>query len=147
MSLEGDEMKSNLLKKIDHIGIVVSDLEEAVAAYSRGLGIDVERRAEVPAIRLKIAILRVGELEIELLQYEDPDHPLVKSLNVRQAGLHHIGYAVEGFDEVLDSLRANGCVVLEGFPRKGIFGKIAFIAPPHSAQERIEIIERHAGKA
>ena len=137
-------MNSVLLKKIDHIGIVVRNLEEAVAAYSKGLGIAVERRAEVPAIQLRIAILRVGEMEIELLQYQDPDHPLVKSLNVRQPGLHHIGYAVEGFDGVLDALRANGCGVLEGFPRKGIFGKIAFLSPPHSSQERIEIIERPA---
>jgi len=138
-------MNSVLLKKVDHIGIVVRDLDEAVAAYSRGLGIEVERSAEVPAIRLKIAILKVGELEIELLQYQDPDHPLVKSLNVQQPGLHHIGYAVEGFEGVLDALKANGCGVLEGFPRKGIFGKIAFLSPPHSSQERIEIIERAAG--
>ena len=138
-------MKSVLLKKIDHIGIVVKDIEAAVAAYSKGLGIEVERRAEVPAIQLKIAILKLGELEIELLHYQDPDHPLVKSLNVQQPGLHHIGYAVEGFDAVLDALKANGCAVLEGFPRKGIFGKIAFLAPPHSSQERIEIIERAAG--
>jgi methylmalonyl-CoA/ethylmalonyl-CoA epimerase len=135
-------MHGVLLKKVDHIGIVVRDLDEAVAAYSKGLGIEVERRAEVPAIQLKIAILKVGGMEIELLQYQDPEHPLVRSLNVQQPGLHHIGYAVEGLEGVLDALRANGCVVLEGFPRKGIFGKIAFLAPPHSSQERIEIIER-----
>ena len=51
----------------------------------------------------------------------------------------------KGFDGVLDALKANGCGVLEGFPRKGIFGKIAFLSPPHSSQERIEIIERAAG--
>jgi methylmalonyl-CoA/ethylmalonyl-CoA epimerase len=137
-------MHSVLLKKVDHIGIVVRDLEEAVAAYSKGLGVEVVRKAEVTAIQLKIAILKVGELEIELLQYQNPDHPLVKSLNVQQTGLHHVGYAVEGFDGVLEALRANGCVVLEGFPRKGIFGKIAFLTPPYLSQERIEIIERAA---
>ena len=137
-------MMNPLLKKMDHIGVVVRDLDEALESYAKGFGIPVDRRAEVPGIQLKIAVVKVGAMEIELTQYQAPDHPLVKSLDVNRPGLHHICYAVEGFDGVLEKLRADGFTVLEGFPRKGIFGKIAFLTPPHSSQERIEIIERDA---
>ena len=87
---------------------------------------------------------KIGAMEIELTQYQNPDHPLVKSLDVNRPGLHHICYAAQGFDEVLEKLRADGFSALEGFPRKRILGKIAFLTPPHSSQERIDIIERDA---
>lgn len=119
----------------------MKDLRAALNSYSGSLGIRVEKITEIPDIRLKIGILKMGEVEIELLEYGDPELPIAKSLGADQPGLNHLCYEVEGFDAVLTKLRESGFALVEGFPRKGIHGRIAFLIPPHSPEERIEILE------
>jgi len=129
------------LKKINHIGIVVKDLTQALESYSRGLGIEVEKIVEIPDVQLKIAVLKIGDIEIELLEYGNPDLPIVKALRGDRPGINHICYEVERFGEVMKKLQANGFKLVEGFPRKGVHGTIAFLITPHSMEERIEILE------
>jgi methylmalonyl-CoA epimerase len=131
-----------MLKKINHIGVVVKDLQEAGKAYQHGLGIHLEKWAEIPDVQLKIGVLKLGEVEIELLEYGNPDLPIVKALRGDRPGINHICYEVEGFAKVLEKLQANGFRLVEGFPRKGVHGTIAFLIPPHSMEERIEILEK-----
>ena len=131
-------------KKINHVGIVVKNFQEALNSYSKGLGIKVERFVEIPDVQLKIGVLKMGEIEIELLQYGNPGLPVVKSLRGDQAGLNHICYEVEQFDETIMKMRENGFELVQGFPRKGVHGRIAFFIPPHSSEERIEILEGEA---
>ncbi|MEW6374882.1 MAG: VOC family protein [Thermodesulfobacteriota bacterium] len=130
-----------MFKKVNHIGMVVKDLQEALHVYSKGLGMKMERVAEIPDVQLKIGVLKMGEIEIELLQYENPDLPIVQSLRGDRAGLNHICYEVERFDETMEKLKENGFELIEGFPRKGVHGRIAFFIPPHSPEERMEILE------
>ncbi len=130
-----------LLKKINHIGIVVQNLQAALNSYSVCLGIQVDKITEIPDVQLKIAVLRIGEVEVELLEYGNPDLPIPKSLGAERLGLNHICYEVEGFDETLTTLKERGFTLVEGFPRKGVHGRIAFLIPPHSRDERIEILE------
>jgi methylmalonyl-CoA/ethylmalonyl-CoA epimerase len=130
-----------LLKKINHVGIVVSNLQDALVTYSKGLGIKIERTVEISDVQLKIGVLKMGELEIELLEYGNPELPIAKSLRADRPGLNHICYEVEGFDLALKKLKGNGFTLVEGFPRKGVHGRIAFLIPPHSSEERIEILE------
>jgi methylmalonyl-CoA/ethylmalonyl-CoA epimerase len=130
-----------LLKKINHVGIVVKNLQEALNAYSGCLGIKVEKIAEIPDIQLKIGVLKMGEVEVELLEYGNPELPIAKSLRADRPGLNHICYEVEAFDKTMEKMKENGFVLIEGFPRKGVHGRIAFLIPPHSPEERIEILE------
>lgn len=130
-----------MLRKINHIGIVVRDFQEALKVYSKGLGMKLERTVEIPDVELKIGVFQMGEIEIELLQHGNPDLPVVKSLRGDRAGLNHICYEVEGFDDTMKRLMENGFKLIEGFPRKGVHGRIAFFIPPHSPEERIEILE------
>jgi methylmalonyl-CoA/ethylmalonyl-CoA epimerase len=130
-----------MFKKINHIGIVVKSLEEAIPIYSKGLGIAPEKVAEIKDVQLKIAVLRIGEIEIELLEYGNPDLPIAKALRGNQPGINHICYEVERLDQTMEKLMATGFSLVEGFPRKGVHGKIAFFIPPHSPEERIEILE------
>jgi len=130
-----------MFKKINHIGIVVKNLGEAIPVYSKGLGIAPEKVTEIRDVRLKIAVLRIGEVEIELLEYGNPDLPMAKALRGDQPGINHVCYEVEGFDETMEKLMAEAFSLVEGFPRKGVHGKIAFFIPPHSSEERIEILE------
>jgi len=130
-----------MIKKINHIGIVVRNFQEALTVYSIGLGMKLERTVEIPDVDLKIGVFKIGDTEIELLQYGNPDLPIVKSLRGDRAGLNHICYEVEGFDEVMKKLVKKGFTLVEGFPRKGVHGRIAFFIPPHSPEERMEILE------
>lgn len=130
-----------MFKKINHIGIVVKSLEEAIPVYSKGLGIAPEKVAEIKDVQLKVAVLRIGEVEIELLEYGNPDLPIARALRANQPGINHICYEVEQFDKTMANLVAQGFSLVEGFPRKGVHGKIAFFIPPHSPLERMEILE------
>jgi len=130
-----------MFKRINHIGIVVKSLADAIAVYSKGLGIAPEKVTEIRDVQLKIAVLRFGEIEIELLEYGNPDLPIAKALRGNQPGINHICYEVEQFDETMEKLMTTGFSLVVGFPRKGVHGKIAFFIPPHSPEERIEILE------
>ena len=120
---------------------MVKNLGDAIAAYSTGLDIVPEKVTEIKDVGLKIAVLKVGEVEIELLEYGNPDLPIAKALRANQPGINHVCYEVEGFDETMEKLMAERFSLVEGFPRKGVHGKIAFFIPPHSPEERIEILE------
>ena len=130
-----------LLNKINHVGIVVKNLQAALNSYSGCLGIKVEKITEIPDVQLKIGVLKIGEVEVELLEYGNPELPIAKSLRADRAGLNHICYEVEEFDLALKNLKESGFILVEGFPRKGVHGRIAFLIPSHSPEERIEILE------
>ena len=120
---------------------MVKSLADAIAVYSKGLGIAPEKVTEIRDVQLKIAVLRIGEIEIELLEYGNPDLPIAKALRGNQPGINHVCYEVDRFDQTMEKLMNTGFSLVEGFPRKGVHGKIAFFIPPHSPEERIEILE------
>jgi len=130
-----------MFKRINHIGIVVKNLGEAISVYSKGLGITPEKVTEIKDVQLKIAVLRIGEVEIELLEYGNPDLPIAKALRGNQPGINHVCYEIDRFDQTMEKLMTTGFSLVAGFPRKGVHGKIAFFIPPHSPEERIEILE------
>ncbi|MBM4341294.1 MAG: methylmalonyl-CoA epimerase [Deltaproteobacteria bacterium] len=133
-----------MLKRINHIGIVVGDFQEALTVYSMGLGMKLDKIVEIPDVQLKIGVFKIGEIEIEILHYANSELPMVKALRGNYPGVNHICYEVEEFDETLKRLMENGFKLIEGFPRKGVHGRIAFFIPPHSPEERIEILEVEA---
>jgi methylmalonyl-CoA epimerase len=136
-------MKGNypILKKVNHIGIVVKNLDEALESYSRGLGLQAEGVVEIPDVGLRIAVLKIGGIEIELLEYQNLELPVVKALRGHHPGINHVCYEVSDFKKAIENLKANGFQLVEGFPRKGVHGMIAFFIPSHSSEERLEILE------
>jgi methylmalonyl-CoA/ethylmalonyl-CoA epimerase len=130
-----------MFKKINHIGIVVKNLDDAIPVYSKGLGTPPEKVTEIKDVELKVAVLRIGDIEIELLEYGNPDLPIAKALRGNQPGINHVCYEVDRLDQAMEKLMAAGFSLVQGFPRKGVHGKIAFFVPPHSPEERIEILE------
>jgi len=136
-----------VFKKINHIGIVVQNLDEAIESYSKSLDLKPDQILEISDVSLRIAIFKTEEIEIELLHYGNPHLPIVKALRGDQIGINHLCYEVEDFDDEMGRLMKNGFKLIEGFPRKGAHGRIAFFIPPHSPVERIEILEvRRDGK-
>lgn len=129
-------------KKIDHVGIVVRDLAKAVNAYSVGLNFSTGEIVEIPDVKLRVAVMQVGGIGIELLEYGDPGIPVAALLGAKQAGLNHVCYEVDNIGEAIEELTSSQLFKLvPGFPRKGVRGTIAFLIPLHNDGERIEILE------
>jgi methylmalonyl-CoA/ethylmalonyl-CoA epimerase len=128
------------IKKIDHLGIAVKDLSEAVQAYE-ALGFAVEARHDVPTERVNTAFLPVGESHLELLEPTDPSSVIARFLEKR-SGLHHVCVLVEDIDAALAELKARGVPVLDETPRVGAGGcRVAFVHPRGAAGVLLELKE------
>ena len=113
---------------VNHVGLAVEDLDEAVTTYERLFGAEVERRAEGDG--LFGAMMRVGSDRVELLTSTDTETPIGKFLANRGPGLHHVAYSVGDIRGELRSLRESGVELIDAEPRVGLFAhEIAFVQP------------------
>lgn len=128
--------------KIDHLGVAVASIDDALAVY-RALGMVEEKREAVPGQKVVAAFLPVGESCIELLEPTSPDSPLAKFLAKRGEGIHHVCFAVPDLDAALDELASKGFRLIhrEGVP--GADGKrVAFLHPGAGRGVLIELSEK-----
>lgn len=134
--------------KIDHIGIAVKNLDEAVKFYRDVLGLELVRIEEVPEERVRIAMFKVGGSYIELLQGTDPESAVSKFIEKRGEGIHHIAVHVEDVDAKTEELRSKGVVLIYDKPREVSHGerKINFIHPKSSFGVLLEIMTRRENR-
>jgi methylmalonyl-CoA/ethylmalonyl-CoA epimerase len=126
--------------KIDHIGIAVPRMDEAVSAW-RVLGFEVEAVHEVPTEKVRTAFLPVGESHLELLEPTDPTSVLAKFLEKR-SGLHHVCVLVDDIEGALAKLKAEGVALIDQIPRVGAGGcRVAFIHPRAAGGVLLELKE------
>jgi methylmalonyl-CoA/ethylmalonyl-CoA epimerase len=126
--------------KIDHLGIAVKDLAEAVKTYA-ALGFAVEATHDVPTEKVRTAFLPVGESHLELLEPTDPSSVIARFLEKR-SGLHHVCVLVEDIDAALAELKARGVTELDETPRVGAGGcRVAFVHPRGAAGVLLELKE------
>ena len=115
---------------IEHIGIAVKSLEESIPYYENILGLSCYAIEEVPEQRVKTAFFMIGQTKIELLESTDPEGPVGKFIENKGEGIHHIAYAVENLESVLEETSAKGIRLIDKTPRKGAEGMdIAFLHP------------------
>jgi methylmalonyl-CoA/ethylmalonyl-CoA epimerase len=127
--------------KIDHIGIAVVSIEEALGVY-RALGLQEDHREEVPTQQVVAAFLPAGESSIELLEPTGEDSPVARFLKKRGPGIHHICFAVRDLDASLADLSARGFRLLNAKPVPGAGGKrVAFLHPEAGKGVLIELTE------
>jgi methylmalonyl-CoA/ethylmalonyl-CoA epimerase len=127
---------------IEHIGIAVSNLENAIDFYERVLGLKCYKIEEVPDQKVRTAFLMVGVTKIELLQSTDPEGPIGKFIEKRGEGIHHIAFAVEEIGDHLAHAESLGVKLIDTTPRKGAEGlDIAFLHPKSSSGVLIEFCE------
>lgn len=127
--------------KIDHVGIAVRSLEEAVKTFE-ALGLRVHEIEEVPEQKVKVAMLPIGESRIELLEATSEDSPVAKFLASRGEGVHHIAISVENIEEALERARNAGIRLVDEKPRVGAGGKrVAFLHPKSMHGVLIEFVE------
>ena len=115
---------------IHHVGLAVTDLDEAVATYVRLFGGTLEHRELVPDQGVEAASVLVGANRIELLAPTGEDTPVGRFLARRGPGVHHLAYEVEDVAAALESLAAGGAELIDTVPRRGLFGlQVAFVHP------------------
>jgi len=131
-----------MFKRIDHVGIAVKNLEEAIKVWE-GLGFKVEEIEEVPDQKVKVAVIKVGENRIELLEATTEDSPIAKFIEERGEGIHHLAIRVENIESKLEELKQKGYKLIDEKPRVGAGGaKIAFIHPKSVTGVLLELCER-----
>ncbi len=131
-----------MIKKIDHIGIVVNDIEEALQVYQQTLGLPLAKIQERPDQAVRIAFLPTGESEIELVQPLTGDSGVARFLEKRGEGIHHICLEVEDIEKALADLQAKGLQLIDETTRLGPAGeRFAFIHPKSTHGVLIELYE------
>ena len=137
----------SLIKEIDHIGIAVNDLKEAMSIYTDILGLESKGMEVIEEQKIIHATFLVGSVKIELVQPTHPDGPVGKFIEKRGEGMHHIAFRVENIDESLRELNAKGVKLIDEKARIGADGaKIAFIHPKDMKGVLIELVERVEGE-
>ena len=124
-----------MLSQIDHIAIVVKDLDQALVTYRDALGLELERVEDVPTEKVKVAFLPLpeGHAEIELVQPTDEETGIGRFLAKRGEGLHHICFRVEDIEAAMSWLQTQGLQLLEDKPRIGSHGQKYIFLHPKSA--------------
>jgi methylmalonyl-CoA/ethylmalonyl-CoA epimerase len=132
------------IKRVDHIAIVVEQLDAALGVYRDALGMTVSDVRVMPEQDVKMAFLPTGDSEIELLEPLSAESGIGRYLAKRGEGLHHICLEVDDIDATLADLKARGAQLIDETPKQGANGRIAFIHPKGSHGVLIELVEREA---
>jgi len=128
--------------RIDHIGLAVADLEEAIDLHVNVYGLPLVHRETVAEQGVEAVLLDVGENHIELLAPLHDDTPVGKFLAKRGPGLHHVAYQVEDIESVLRTLRDQGVRLIDETPRTGIRqSQVAFLHPSASGGVLTELVQ------
>ena len=128
------------MKGLDHVAILVSDLEAAIALYRDVYGLELAEVEEVPTEKVRVAIFGHGAGRIELVSPSSPDSPMAKAIEKRGEGLHHVCLEVPDIEAAMAALRARGAPLLDDKPRPGAGGaRVAFVHPKGSRGVLVEL--------
>ncbi len=133
-------------KRIDHVAIIVRNIEQALEFYRDTLGIEPSEVKEVPTEQVRIAFLPMGGpggSEIELIEPTTSDSSLTKFLDKRGEGMHHICLEVENIEDTLQEMQAKGAAVLDKQPRIAAEGRAIFLHPKGTNGVLLELLEKH----
>src|SRR5579864_7795145 len=132
-------------KRIDHVAIIVRNIEQALIFYRDTLGIEPSEIKAIPTEQVRIAFLPLGGpggSEIELVEPTNPDSSLAKFLEKRGEGLHHICLEVDNIDAELADMQAKGAQVLDTQPRIAAEGRAIFLHPRGTNGVLLELLEK-----
>jgi methylmalonyl-CoA/ethylmalonyl-CoA epimerase len=131
-----------MLKKIEHLGIAVSSIDQTVKTFETLLGSACYKTEEVQSEGVKTAFLMIGESKIELLEATNPESPIARFLEKKGRGIHHIAFEVDDIDAELARLTAEGFQLIHQSPKEGADNKrIAFLHPSSTEGVLIELCQ------
>lgn len=130
------------MRKIEHLGLAVRDLEASNALYTALLGVPPYKEEAVESEHVLTSFFRVGETKIELLQATDPNSAIHKFIEKRGEGIHHIAFDVEDIHAEIERLKGEGFEMIHETPKAGADGKIiAFLHPKSSGKVLVELCQ------
>ena len=131
---------------LDHIGIVVTDLDAALAFYRDALGLEVSAPHDVPSEHVRATFVPVGQASLELLEATSDTSAIARFTTRRGPGIHHLTLLVDDIQAVLDRLKAQGVALIDEVPRAGAHGStVAFIHPSAAQGVLIELKQTAPG--
>lgn len=138
------ERKVNeLIKKIDHIGIAVRSLDEALPFYTEILKLPLLGVEEVESEKLKVAFLKAGETKLELLEPTNEDSAVAKFIEKRGEGLHHVALGVDSIQDRINEIKEKGIRMIQDVPKTGAGGaEVAFMHPKSTGSVLYELCEK-----
>jgi methylmalonyl-CoA/ethylmalonyl-CoA epimerase len=130
------------VKRINHVAVVVDDMEKALSFWRDALGIELHELRDVPAEASQVAFLPLSDSEVELVMPTSTDSGIAKYLARRGAGMHHICLEVDDIHAMLAQLDARGVRLINPEPRESADGKLyAFIHPESTAGVLVELYQ------
>lgn len=131
-----------MIRRIDHIGIAVKNIDDAAKLYTDALGLKVQDIELMESVGVKIAMIPVGESKIELIEPTNPEGGIARFIEKRGEGLHHLAFEVSDIEAALDLLKAKGIPLVDEKPRSGAGeSRIAFLNPKGANGVSIELVE------
>ncbi len=128
------------MQKVEHIGIAVKNLADAVSLFEKLLNTNCYKTEEVISEKVNTAFFKQGETKIELLESTDPDGVIARFIEKKGEGLHHIAFDVTDIEAEMKRLKEEGFVLLNETPKKGADNKlVCFLHPKHTSGVLIEL--------
>jgi len=128
---------------VDHIGIAVKSIDDALAFWQSSLGIQCTGVEEVAEQKVKTAFLPIADTEIELLEATSDESPVAKFIEKKGEGIHHLAIRVDNLEEALAEMKEKGVKLIDETPRYGAGGaRIAFVHPKSTGGILLELSER-----
>lgn len=132
-----------ILKKVDHIGIAVKNLDETIPYYTETLGLKVLKIEEVASESVRVAFIDAGNVKLELLEPMSDQSAIHSFIEKKGEGIHHIAFGVEGIEERMKELREKGVRILNEQPKIGAGGaQVAFLHPKSSFGVLYELCDK-----
>ncbi len=136
-----------MIKKIEHLGIAVNNLDEAIPLYERLLQTTCYKTESVSSEGVNTAFFQIGEAKIELLEANNQNSPIAKFLSKRGEGFHHVAFEVDDIEEELARLQKLDFILLHLSPKEGADNKrIAFLHPKSTMGMLIELCQDNISK-
>lgn len=132
-----------MVTKVDHIGIAVKNIDEALNFYEGVLGLKTAGKETVEEQKVTVAFLPIGDSEVELLESTSEDGPIAKFIEKNGEGIQHIAYKVDDIEKAIETMKSKGVRMIDEKPRYGAGGaRIAFCHPKSTGGVLVELCER-----
>lgn len=132
-----------MAKKIDHIGIAVRSLENALPFYTEALNLPLLGIEEVASEKVRVAFLKIGESKLELLEPTSADSAIAQYLDKRGEGIHHVALSVDSIEDRIEEIKNKGIKMINDLPKRGAGGAmVAFMHPKSTGGVLFEYCEK-----
>lgn len=131
-----------MFTQVDHIGVVVNSIDDALAIWRDTLGFSLLERKTVPEHGVEVAFVDAGNGTVEFLAPTAPESGTARFLTSRGEGTHHICFAVADIEAALAELKSRGVRLIDETPRRGVHGLVAFVHPKATNGVMIELLQK-----